>query len=109
MHASHVDPLTSASASMIPQRLGSAFVGASQRAWRNAITLIAKREWLLSGDTLTVRRTDEDLTVEIIRRPHGESTAEAIVFALIPVFAAAMARGYHSLSPQCRRLPGHHG
>jgi len=39
-----------------------------QRAWHNAITLIAKREWLLCGDTLTVRRIDEDLTVEIIRR-----------------------------------------
>src|SRR5258708_31706289 len=45
-----------------------------QRTWRNAITLIAKREWLLSGDTLTIRAKD-DLTVEIIRRPQGESTA----------------------------------
>ncbi len=51
------------------------FASDGQRAWRNAITLIAKREWLLSGDTLTVRRTEEDLTVEIIRRPQGESTA----------------------------------
>jgi len=33
------------------------FASDGQRAWRNAITLIAKREWLLSGDTLTVRRT----------------------------------------------------
>jgi hypothetical protein len=34
-----------------------------------------EREWLLSSDTLTVRGTDEDLTVETIRRPQGESTA----------------------------------
>jgi hypothetical protein len=34
--------------------------------------LIAKREWLLSGDTLTIRRAEDDLTVEIIRRPQGE-------------------------------------
>jgi hypothetical protein len=27
------------------------FASDGQRAWRNAITLIAKREWLLSGDT----------------------------------------------------------
>src|SRR5713101_5490612 len=33
------------------------FASDGQRAWRNTITLIAKREWLLSGDTLTVRRT----------------------------------------------------
>ena len=46
-----------------------------QGAWRNAITLIAKRECLLSGDTLTVRGTEGDLTVEIIQRPQGESTA----------------------------------
>ena len=45
------------------------FASDGQRAWRNAITLIAKREWLLPGDTLTVARTYEDLTVEIIRRP----------------------------------------
>jgi len=52
------------------------FASDGQRAWQNAITLITKREWLLSGDTLTVRQTDEDdLTVEIIRRPQGESTA----------------------------------
>ena len=51
------------------------FASDGQRAWRNAITLIAKREWLLSGDTLTVRQTEEDLTIEIIRRPQGESTA----------------------------------
>jgi hypothetical protein len=44
------------------------FASDSQRAWHNAITLIAKREWLLCGDTLTVRRIDEDLTAEIIRR-----------------------------------------
>src|SRR5215475_13690288 len=50
------------------------FASDGQRAWRDAITLIAKREWLLCGDTLTVRRT-EDLTVEIIRRPQGEPTA----------------------------------
>jgi hypothetical protein len=31
-----------------------------QRAWRNAIMLIAKREWLVSGDTLTVRRIEDD-------------------------------------------------
>jgi hypothetical protein len=51
------------------------FAGDGQRAWQNAIALIAKRELLLSGDTLTVRRTEEDLIVEIIRRPQGESTA----------------------------------
>jgi len=45
------------------------FASDGQSAWRDAVTLIAKREWLLSGDTLTVRHTDEDLTVEIIRRP----------------------------------------
>ena len=52
------------------------FASDDQCAWRNAITLIARRESLLSGDTLTVRQTDEDdLTVEIIRRPQRESTA----------------------------------
>jgi hypothetical protein len=51
------------------------FASDGQRAWRNAITLIAKREGLLSGDTLTVRRTDDDLSIEVVRRPHGESTA----------------------------------
>jgi len=51
------------------------FAGDGQRAWRHAITLIAKREWLLSGDTLTIRRADEDRIVEIIRRPQGESGA----------------------------------
>ena len=51
------------------------FASDGQRAWRNAITLIARREWLLSGDTLTIRRADEDLTVEIIGRPQGELTA----------------------------------
>jgi hypothetical protein len=35
------------------------FASDGQRAWRNAITLIARREWLLFGDTLTVRRTDD--------------------------------------------------
>ena len=45
------------------------FASDGQRAWRNAI---AKREWLLSGDTLTIRRAEDDLTVEIIRRPQGE-------------------------------------
>lgn len=44
------------------------FASDGQRAWRNAITLIAHCERLLSSDTLTVRRTDEDLTIEIIRR-----------------------------------------
>src|SRR5262249_16139205 len=44
------------------------FASDAQRAWRNAITLIAQCERLLSSDTLTVRRTDEDLTIEIIRR-----------------------------------------
>jgi len=44
------------------------FAGDGQRAWRNAITLIAQCERLLSSDPLTVRRTDEDLTIEIIRR-----------------------------------------
>jgi len=44
------------------------FASDGQRAWRNAITLIAQCERLLSSDTLTVRRTDEDLTIEIIRR-----------------------------------------
>jgi len=42
------------------------FASDAQRAWRNAITLIAQCERLLSSDTLTVRRTDEDLTIEII-------------------------------------------
>jgi hypothetical protein len=51
------------------------FASDGQRAWRDAITLIAKREWLLCGDTLTVRRMDKDVTVGIIRRVHGESTA----------------------------------
>jgi len=60
------------------------FASDGQRAWRNAITLIAKREWLLSGDTLTVRRTEEDLTVEIIRRPQGESTASNLTMAQFP-------------------------
>jgi hypothetical protein len=36
--------------------------------------MITKRGRLLSGDTLTVRQIDEDFTVEIIRRPQGEST-----------------------------------
>jgi hypothetical protein len=46
------------------------FATDGQRAWRNAIALIAKREWLLSGDTLTVRRTeaDDDHIVEIASR-----------------------------------------
>jgi hypothetical protein len=39
-----------------------------ERAWRNAITLIAQCERLLSRDTPTVRRTDEDLTIDITRR-----------------------------------------
>jgi hypothetical protein len=50
------------------------FASDGQRAWHNAITLIAKREWLLCGDLLTIRRLDEDLNVETIRRPQGEST-----------------------------------
>jgi hypothetical protein len=51
------------------------FASDGERAWRNAIALIAKREWLLSGDTLTVRRTEDDQIVEIVGRPHGEATA----------------------------------
>jgi hypothetical protein len=49
------------------------FASDGQRAWRDAITLIAKREWLLCGDTLTIRRMDEDHIVEVIQRVHGES------------------------------------
>jgi hypothetical protein len=46
-----------------------------QQAWRHAVMLIAKREWLLSGDSLTVRRTDEDgpnaAVVRALPRPQG--------------------------------------
>jgi hypothetical protein len=44
------------------------FAKDGQQAWRHAVTLIAKREWLLSGDTLNVRRTeaDDDNIVEIL-------------------------------------------
>jgi hypothetical protein len=30
------------------------FAGDGQRAWHNAIMLIAKREWLLSGDDVGI-------------------------------------------------------
>jgi len=37
-------------------------------AWQQAIHLITRREWLLSGDTLTVRRAeaDDNHVVEIL-------------------------------------------
>jgi hypothetical protein len=40
------------------------FAKDGQHAWRQAITLITRREWLLSGDTLTVRRTENEATDE---------------------------------------------
>src|SRR5215471_20148155 len=52
------------------------FASDGQGARGNAITLIAKSEWLLlSGNTFAVRRTDEDLTIKIMGRPQGGSTA----------------------------------
>jgi hypothetical protein len=53
------------------------FAKDGQQAWRHAVTLIAKREWLLSGDTLTVRRTEHDgggpntAVVRGLPRPRG--------------------------------------
>jgi hypothetical protein len=43
-------------------------------AWGHALRLIGRQHFLLAGDTLCVRRADDDdLVVEILRTPDGDS------------------------------------